>query len=245
VIVAGAFVDGARESTHDRASSEGAAWPWSIPAIAQLARTGLEFRAPVTLLVGENGAGKSTLVEALAEAYGVDVRGGHAARRYASSLARSELGERLRLRRGPRWATAGGGGYFLRAETAMGVLEYMTDLGLPGYGDSRAAEVSHGESFLQVLQGRFEGPGLYLLDEPESALSFTSSLALVSILSSVAAEGGQVICATHSPIVAATPGADIIQLDHDGFHRTDWSGLDMVDHWRRFMTTPQQYLRHL
>nr|AGU10306.1 AAA domain [uncultured organism] len=241
MIVDGFRVDGARFD-EDARSAE---WPWTVPAVAQLARDGMRFRAPITVLVGENGAGKSTLVEAMAEAYGVDVRGGHGARRYASALPKGSLGEHLRFDRGSLYGMARGAGYFLRAETAMGVLEYMTGAGVDGYGDESAAEISHGEGFLQLFRGRFDGPGLYLLDEPESALSFTSSLALVSTLLTVASERGQVICATHSPIIAATPGADIIQVDSDGFHRTSWDDLEMVGHWQRFLRSPEQYLRHL
>lgn len=223
-------------------------WPFDVPAVEQLVRDGLAFTRPVTFLVGENGSGKSTLVEALAEAYGVDVRGGHAGRRYASPLPKGELGERMRLDRG----VAGRGmrgraarGFFLRAETALGMFEFMSDLGVAGYGDRPLTEVSHGESFLRVFEGRFTEPGLYLMDEPEAALSFTSCLRLVGVLHRLAEDGAQVICATHSPLLAATPGAAILELGDHGVRAADWAELDLVDHWRRYLADPHSYLRHI
>jgi predicted ATPase len=222
-------------------------WPFTVPAIRQVAERGIRFGTPVTFLVGENGTGKSTLVEALAEAYGIDVRGGHGARRYASHLDKSPLGASLRLEMGPGGRGMRGArnarGFFLRAETAMGVLEAMS--GLPGYGDRDPRTVSHGESFLQVFDGRFTERGLYLMDEPESALSFTSCLRLLATMDALAEIGGQIICATHSPLLAALPGATIWELGEFGIRACSWSDLQLVDHWRRFMERPDAYLRHL
>ena len=117
----------------------------------------MRFTTPVTFLVGENGSGKSTLVEAIAEAYGLDVRGGHAGRKYASTVAKGPLGKHLKLD-----STALGSiivrrlrktkGFFLRAETAYSVFEFMSDYGVEGYGEKHLSEVSHGEGFLQVLR---------------------------------------------------------------------------------------------
>ena len=153
-------------------------WPFTLPAVRPIIGDGLRFSRPVTVLVGENGSGKSTIVEALAEAYGVDVRGGHAGRRYGSALPKSPLGERLRLvttPRGARMKGRGAKGFFLRAETALGVFEFMSDYTVAGYGDRHLGRVSHGEGFLQVFEGRFTDVGLYILDEPEAALSFSGS----------------------------------------------------------------------
>jgi predicted ATPase len=223
------------------------AWPFTLPPIRQLAERGIRFATPVTFLVGENGTGKSTLVEAIAEAYGIDVRGGHGARRYASHLARSPLGASLRLDMGPGGHGMRGSrnakGFFLRAETAMGVFEYMS--GHPGYGDRDLREVSHGEGFLQVVDGRFNQPGLYLMDEPESALSFTSCLRLLATMDALTEIGGQIICATHSPLLAALPGATIWELGEFGIRISSWEDLQLVDHWRRFMARPDAYLRHI
>ncbi|WP_246086678.1 AAA family ATPase [Nocardioides humi] len=105
--------------------------------------------------------------------------------------------------------------------------------------------MSHGESFLDVLRTRFDSPGLYCLDEPEAALSFSSSLGLISVLDRVVREGGQVLCATHSPVLAAMPGATILEVGEWGLRRTTWAELELVQHWRRYLDDPQRYLRHV
>ncbi|MGH3871948.1 MAG: AAA family ATPase [Pseudonocardiaceae bacterium] len=144
------------------------AWPFSVPAVRDIAERGLRLTSNLVVFIGANGSGKSTLLEAIAEAYGIDVRGGHGGRRYGSYLDKSPLGAALRLSRtaaGRRFTGRGGKGFFLRAETAFGMLAYMTEMGVSGYGEQPSWEVSHGESYLQAIQGRFTGSGLYLLDE--------------------------------------------------------------------------------
>jgi predicted ATPase len=221
-------------------------WPFTIPAVSQVAAVGLDFDKPVTILVGENGSGKSTLIEAIAEAYGLDARGGRAGRKYGNARSKSVLGEILRLETTAEGARMRGGprlgrqGYFLRAETAFGFMESVA--GMQGYWTENTAEMSHGEAFLTVLAAMFRERGLYLMDEPEAALSFTSCLALVGLLSQLSGAGAQVVCATHSPILAATPGADIIELGEHGLHRVDWENVEMVRHWRRFLSRPDSYL---
>jgi predicted ATPase len=116
----------------------------------------------------------------------------------------------------------------------------------PGGWDPDFHEMSHGESFLEILGRRLDGPGLFLLDEPESALSFTGSLALVGMLQAVANRGNaQVVVATHSPLVAATPGARIIEVGDWGLRDSSWDDLAIVQHWRSFLDAPERYLRHL
>jgi predicted ATPase len=219
-------------------------WPFTVPAIRALAETGMAFTSPVTFLVGENGSGKSTIVEALAEAFRIDVRGGHGGRQWASPLARGTLSSQLRLvppiahrKRVPS--------FFLRSETAKGVLEAMSDLGVRGYGERHNAEVSHGESFLQVLEGRFTTQGLYLLDEPETPFSFRSCLALMSVLDELARGGSQVICPTHSPLLTALPGAQILELSSAGIEPRRWRELDLTINWHGFLEDPDMYLRFL
>jgi predicted ATPase len=216
-------------------------WPFTLAPVAQLARDGIEFTSPITFLVGENGTGKSTIIEAIAEAYGADVRGGTSKPSYASSAEKSILGRSLILERsaGSRRQR----GYFLRGETAFslfGVLSGSRDL---DYADLFA--MSHGEGYLTVLTHRFSGPGMFLMDEPETPLSFSSTLRLVALMYAIRDVGGQVVCATHSPILAAIPGAQILQLDEDGINETTWDRLDVVDHWRRFLADPSIYLKHM
>lgn len=224
-------------------------WPFTVPAVAELAEHGLTFDRPVTFLVGENGSGKSTLVEAVAEAFKLDARGGRAGRKYANDRPKTPLGDVLKLETtaagarmlsGPRSRKKG---FFLRAETAFGLMNTVS--GKLGYWEEDTSTMSHGEGFLTVFAEMFQAPGLYLMDEPEAALSFASCLNLVGLMHRLGQSGAQVICATHSPILAATPGADIIELGEHGSRRTKWAGLELTDHWRRYLNDPDSYLRHI
>jgi predicted ATPase len=223
-------------------SGDRQAWPWSVPCVQQLLEEGLRFTAPVTFLVGENGSGKSTLVEGLAEGFGLDSYGGSHDWRYASPRGKSILGERLKFDaasgRGRRMAASWSArkGFFLRAETALDAL------GREGFAPHT---VSHGEGFLAAFREKFRHAGLYVLDEPEAALSFSSCLELVGHIDRLAQEGGQVICATHSPLLTALRGADIIEVGEHGMRRVAWRELGVVDHWRRYLADPQAYLRHI
>lgn len=223
----------------DGADYDTAAWPYSLPPVAHLLTKGLELDSGVTFLVGGNGSGKSTLIEALAAAAGLNPEGGSRNARHSTKVTESRLHEVLQLVRsvGPR-----GWSYFLRAETMHGHYTYLDEL--PGAAPS-LHEFSHGESILEVLENHLRGPGFYLLDEPESALSFSSCLALLVLLDEVARGGGQVVCATHSPVLSALPGATILELSEQGIRRVEWADLELVDHWRRFLGEPYAYLRHL
>ena len=226
---------------HDPAGPlEPGEWPLTVPAVAQLLDEGLELEPGITFLVGENGSGKSTLVEAVAMAYGLAPEGGSTGSRHSTRASESPLGSALRLQRGigsGRW------GFFLRAETMHGFYTYLEDN--PSSRDPRFHEMSHGESFLAVLETRFDSPGFYALDEPEAALSFSSTLGLIATLQRVAASGGQVLCATHSPVLAAMPGATILEVGDWGLRRTTWSELELVQHWKSYLDAPGRYLRHL
>lgn len=112
-------------------------------------------------------------------------------------------------------------------------------------GDPLFHEMSHGESFLEILRTRFDSPGLYCLDEPEAALSFSAQIALVALLHDLAAAGGQVLCATHSPLLAAIPGARILEVGPWGFREVAWEELELVAHWRSYLDAPMRYLRHV
>ncbi|MFM9615839.1 AAA family ATPase [Streptomyces niveiscabiei] len=216
-------------------------WPWSIPCVAHLLSTGLRLTTPVTFLVGENGSGKSTLVEAIAESFGLDPWGGSHDWKYASHRPKSPLGKRLKLNATPNgrrmlssWSARKG--FFLRAETALDALDRE------GFTPN---EISHGEGFLAAFRGKFHHPGLYIMDEPEAALSFTSCLELLGHISHLTTSGAQVICATHSPLLTALPGATIIEVGDHGLRETTWPDLDLVHHWRRYLTDPTTYLRHV
>ena len=214
-------------------------WPYTIPAVAQLLDEGLDLPAGVTFLVGENGSGTSTLVEAVAVAYGLSPEGGSAHGQHSTRSTESPLHRRLLLQRGigsGRW------GFFLRAETMHGWYTNMDEHRGPHDVDYHA--MSHGESFLEVLTRTFDTPSFYCLDEPEAALSFRSTLTLVRVLHDIAAAGGQVLCATHSPVLASLPGAHVVEVGDWGLRDTTWDELELVRHWKAYLDAPQRYLRH-
>ena len=180
----------------------------------------------VTFLVGENGSGKSTLVEAVAMAFGLSPEGGSTHSMHATRPTESPLGkvppDPARRSAASKW------GFFLRAETMHGWYSYIEQHPNPRNPDPRFHELSHGESFLALLETRFEGGGLYCLDEPEAALSFSSTLALIAVLQRVVAAKGQVLCATHSPVLASMPGARILEVGDWGLRETTWEDLELV-----------------
>lgn len=217
-------------------------WPFDIPAVAQLLAAPWQVPPGVTILVGENGSGKSTVVEALAGRY-PRLRGDLVGPTVVGD--ESPLGRFLHLTTDP---LASPTGFFLRAEAMHGYLRERDQQ----FGDTERSwdgrpllARSHGESFLTVLAQRFTDPGVYFLDEPEAPLSFHSCLGLLSLLDTVRAEGSQVIVATHSPIVAALPGAALLELGDWGMREAQWAELDMVQQWRAFLGAPQSFLRHL
>jgi predicted ATPase len=214
-------------------------WPATVPAVAQMLRDGLELPAGLIVLVGENGSGKSTVVEILAEACGLNPQGGSAGTRFRTRDSEPGIGSHFIVERGtrPRWS------YFLRADTMHGLYTYLEDN--PGQRPDLFHEVSHGEGFLEMLRTRVNEPGFYLMDEPDAPLSFTSCLSLAALLHDLAQAGAQLVVATHSPLIAAVPGARVLELGEWGMRPQTWDRLDIVDHWRRFLGEPAQYFRHL
>jgi predicted ATPase len=218
-------------------------WPATVPAAAQLLREGLELSPGITILVGENGSGKSTVVEMMAEAYELNPQGGS----ILAPLTRvrdSEpgAGRKLIVEREPgrhAWA------YFLRADTMHSLYTYLEENPSLRGRPERLHELSHGEGFLQILRTRVNQTGFYLMDEPDAPLSFVASLGLVALLHDLAREHSQVVVATHSPIVAAVPGANILELGEWGMRPARWADLDVVASWRGFLEDPQMYLRYL
>ena len=217
-------------------------WPFDLPAVQALEE--LRFDAPITFLVGENGAGKSTLVEALAYTLGFDAQGGttgdEMGRRHRGQ---NPLGDEIELELGPQKPREQ---FFLRAESFVNFagLVQANDL-VDAYGGVPLHEQSHGESFLALAESRFGGEMLYLLDEPEAALSVTSALAFVAVLHRVAGAGAQFIVATHSPILLATPGARIYELDERGASEVSWEASDPVRMTRAFLEAPQRFLHEI
>ncbi|MBA0047459.1 AAA family ATPase [Mycobacterium sp. NPDC050853] len=227
-----------------------AAWYLAIPSIAQIAAEPLRLTTGVTVIVGENGSGKSTFLEAVATSWGgIDALGNPtrlpgAVKYWAPPPGREDTDL--------SWAVTfdaehprPGGGCFLRAEAMHQHFTTVDQRTPQQIFTGNLNERSHGESFLAFLAERDMERGLFILDEPEAALSFTSCLQLMAMLDAVVAAGSQVIMATHSPVLAAFPGATILEFSEDGVQRQDWQNLEMVIHWQRFLADPQSYLRHL
>jgi predicted ATPase len=217
-----------------------ARYPFSIPAVANLDE--LELDPRITILVGENGSGKSTLIEAIALAARFGPEGGTKNIRFSTQASESDLHEHLVLVRSARREKAG---FFLRAESLFNVATQADNLGLDRYGWESLHEKSHGESFLYLLQNRFRPNGLYVLDEPEAALSPQRQFAALAILHRLIAQGSQFVLATHSPILMAYPGALIYKLDEHGISRTTLEETEHFNVTRDFLINPQRFLKHL
>lgn len=226
-----------RVQQHPSAPAPRGVWPATLAPVQQVLADGWDLGA-VTVLTGENGSGKSTLLEAIAIAYGLNAEGGSTGAMIANRASESPLAEHLQLVRG---AGASKRGFFVRAETMHGFFTYLEDVGIDGGYHER----SHGESFLDIVVNRSRIRGLWLLDEPESALSVSGCLALLGQLRDLVAAGSQVILSTHSPILAAMPGADLYELGDWGLRACAWDDLDLVRSWRSFLDDPRRFLRHL
>jgi predicted ATPase len=228
--------------------------PWNIPAVRTLERR-LDFTARITFIVGENGSGKSTLVEAIAVACGFNAEGGSRNFNFATRASHSRLHERLELIRSARRAR---NGFFLRAESFFNVITTIEALDaepspspkiMPSFtgkhDGSSLHERSHGESFFDLLMHRFGANGLYLLDEPESALSAHRQLAALRRFHDLAAEGSQFVIATHSPLLLAYPQAQILVLDERGITPTPYDEVPVVWLYRSTLANPRAVMGEL
>ena len=220
------------------------AFPFSVPVIRSLRM--LRFRAPVCFFTGENGTGKSTLLEAIAASYGFDAQGGN--RNFRTESAQADdpidvLSRALRL----DFDVRTGAGYFLRAESFFNVATKIDELGVRGYGNRSLHALSHGESFFTLLEHRFRENGLFLLDEPEAALSPQRQLATLVLMHDVLRSHGsaQFLISTHSPILLGFPGAQILSFDGDRIEEIAYEDCSPVRITRRFTTHRQGFLREL
>lgn len=215
-----------------------------------MAGNGLEFDRPVTFLVGENGTGKSTLLEGIAVACGFNPEGGTRNFSFSTRATHSELGEYLTpvRKRYPR------DGFFLRAESFYNVATNIDQLDeapsmsprlIDSYGGVSLHCQSHGESFLALVQNRFGGEGLYLLDEPEAALSPSRLLTLMGEMDQLVKADSQFIVATHSPILMAFPKARIYVLSGEGVRAAEYRETEHYQLTKRFLDDPERMLRYL
>lgn len=213
-----------------------------IPAIEWLCGSGeLSFSSAVTFFVGENGSGKSTLLEAIAVSMGFNPEGGSKNYRFSTADTHSPLSELLTT---VKSAFRPSDGYFLRAESLYNSATYLDSLPQGGirYGERTLHEQSHGESFLTIIEQRFRGNGLYLLDEPEAALSPARLLRLLWDIHSLVSDGSQFIIATHSPILMAYPDAEILRFSDTGIERTEYRQTEHYQITKQFLDNPQRML---
>jgi predicted ATPase len=220
-------------------------YPFTLPVVRQLLRNPLELHRPITFLVGDNGAGKSTLVEAIAVAAGFNAEGGSQSFRFATKATESSLGDHLILSWGVKKPRTG---YFLRAESFYNVATEIDRIGggiHASYGGKSLHERSHGESFIDLMTHRFGGRGLYVLDEPEAALSVRGCLVVLRRMQELVDEGSQFIIATHSPILLAAPRAQILEITDGVIDEVSYDAAEPVALTRNFLSEPDRFLRHL
>jgi predicted ATPase len=217
-----------------------------IPALLALAERPLALHPRVTFLVGENGSGKSTIVEALAIASGLNAEGGSARTRFTTHGSHSDLHRALVVERGPVPPL---NGFFLRAESFYNFASTVHDAGgalrLENLYERKLHEQSHGESFLALALERFGPRGLYLLDEPEAALSVQGQLTFMRRMHDLVRQHSQFVVATHSPILLGYPDAAIVELGPDGIEEREWEDTDQVAMTRSFLEDRDRFLHHL
>jgi predicted ATPase len=214
--------------------------PFNVPAFSN--GIDITFRKSVTFFVGENGSGKSTLLEALAECCGFNPEGGTRDHQREAFADRSELAQWLRL----SWLPKIADGFFMRAESFYNFASYIEQVSdMRAYGGRSLHQQSHGESFLSLFSNRFE-QGIYILDEPEAALSPQRQLSFLRIIHDLAAPGhAQFLISTHSPILLAYPGAVLLSLDGSSIQEIAYRETDHFLVTRDFLNSPDRYFRHL
>ncbi len=221
-----------------------------LPVLQALKRESLRLDRPVTIFVGENGTGKSTLLEAVALAYGFNAEGGTRNFRFSTKATHSDLYRHILLGKAARARD----GFFLRAESLYNVatdidrMDAEPSFGPPlidSYGGVSLHEQSHGESFLSIVHNRFHGNGLYILDEPEAALSPMRILTLIAEINALVKKDSQFVIATHSPILMAIPDARVYELSDGGIRAVDYRETEHFQVTRRFLNDPDRMLRLL
>ncbi|MFI3141601.1 MAG: AAA family ATPase [Clostridia bacterium] len=205
----------------------------------------LPLKSNVTFFVGENGTGKSTLLEAIAVAYGFNAEGGTKNFCFSTKNSHSDLYKHLTLVK----SSFANDGFFLRAESFYNAASYIDELEditpTHTYGDVSLHKQSHGESFLTLIQERFGENSLYILDEPESALSPMRQLTLIAHIDNLIKQNSQFIIATHSPILMAFPNAEILEFSQQGIKSVDFKETEHYKITKSFLNNPEKMLGYL
>jgi len=222
------------------------AYPFCLDSVKKLGA--LELHPNVTFIIGENGSGKSTLLEAIAVAYGFNAEGGSKNFNFSTSDTHSCLHEHIKMIKGVKRPKDN---FFLRAESFYNVSTNVDELDKYGgsslydsYGGKSLHVQSHGESFISLVRHRFWGKGLYILDEPEAALSPSRQMALISLIHQLVQDDSQFIIATHSPIIMAYPNAKIYEIE-DGYREVAYKDTQHYMTTKRFLNCPEQMLNIL
>ena len=217
------------------------AFPFSLPCVRNLDR--LEIDPQITFLVGGNGVGKSTLIEAIAVALRFNPEGGSRNFNFATRESHSALHKYLVVERTPRRMVDG---FFFRAESFFNVATELENVGVVrSYGGRSLHEQSHGEAFISLLEHRFNGGGVFVLDEPEAALSPSRQLTVLRMFHDLLKEASQFIIATHSPILLSYPGARIHHVSPHGIERVMYEDTEHFQVTRDFLVAPERMLRVL
>ena len=221
-----------------------------LAAIRRLEKKPLELSEKITFIMGENGSGKSTLVEGIAAAFGFNPEGGSLNYSFETRPTHSELWKYLRLSKLMRPRD----GFFLRAESFYNAASYLEELDsipaaapkiIDSYGGLSLHEMSHGEGFLRLVQNRFSGLGLYILDEPEAALSPLRVMTLMCEIHRLCEEGSQFIIATHSPMLPALPNSRTFWADKKGLRPIDYRETEHFKVMKRFLGDPDGAVKRL
>lgn len=219
-------------------------YPFNLPAIKNLSQ--LEFHPRVTFIVGENGSGKSTILEAIATAYGFNPEGGTKNFNFSSRDTHSNLYKYIRLIKG---TIRPNDGFFFRAESFYNVASNIDDLNstLPGnflslYGGKSLHNQSHGESFFSLFINRFSKRSLFILDEPEAALSPARQMAMIKRINELVNSNCQFIIATHSPIIMAYPDSIIYEIKDNNIRTCDYDETEHYQIMRSFFDNPKRMI---
>lgn len=218
-------------------------YPFDIPSISSLEQ--LDLSKAVTFFVGENGSGKSTLLEGIADKCEFHTAGGGRNNTYDVHASESVLGDYIRL----SWMPKVTNGFFMRAESFYHFATHLEEVdgdGFQSYGGRSLHEQSHGESFLSLFLNRFNGRALYLLDEPEAALSPQRQLTFLRILKDLTEEDDcQFIIATHSPILLGYPDAKILSFDGGSIEEIEYEETDHFRITKYFLDHREKFLKEI